>query len=388
VSTVAGRRRARAGVATGPDWTPSAILLTIVTAILLLLGLLMSFSASIVDAALEGDAFGIFRRQLLWAAVGAPVYWVVSRLPRDLLRRLAWPGMVLVLIALVLVLVPGVGLTRFGSSRWLGFGGLVFQPSELAKLVLLVWIADVLERKRPAVGGLHTTSHLLVPALPALAVLGLLVLLQPDLGTTILLGLIVAAVLWVEGLRLVVFLAGTAVGGLTVVFLTLIADYRSARLRGWLAPEDYPLGEGFQLLQSWVALGSGGLFGIGLGSSRGKWNFIPNPETDFVFAIIGEELGLVGAGGLVVLLLTLLLIGLNVASRAAPGFDRTVAFAVTTWIVGQALINIATVIGLLPITGITLPLVSAGGSSLLATLAALGLLANIARRQPDPVRGA
>lgn len=356
-----------------------AIGLTVVTLFLLLVGLLMSFSASIVDAAQDGDAFGIFRRQAVWAIIGVPVYLLASRLSRRALRALAWPGMLLSVIALVLVLIPGIGVSRFGSTRWLGIGGLVVQPSEVAKLVLLLWIADVLERKRPSDGSLHSTSHLLVPAVPALLVLGPLVLLQPDLGTTVLLAVIVGAVLWVEGIRLSIFGAAAAVATLAGGLLALVAPYRLARVRGWLRPEEFPLDEGFQLLQSWVALGSGGVFGIGLGSSRGKWNFIPNPETDFVFAIIGEELGLVGAGTIVVLFLALLLIGLHIAYNAAPGFDRTVAFAITTWIVGQALLNIATVIGLLPITGVTLPLVSAGGSSLVVTMAALGIVANVAR---------
>jgi cell division protein FtsW len=361
-----------------------AIGLSVITLFLLLVGLLMSFSASIVDAAQEGDAFGIFRRQAVWAAIGVPVYVVASRLPRSLLRTLSWPGMVLTSVALMLVLIPGIGVSRFGSNRWLGFGGFVFQPSEIAKLLLLLWVADVLERKRPADGSLHATSHLLVPAIPALAVFSLLVLLQPDLGTTVLLAVIVAAVLWIEGIRMRIFAAVATVGVIASALLAVLAPYRLARVRGWLWPERFPLDEGFQLLQSWVALGSGGVFGIGLGSSRGKWNFIPNPETDFVFAIIGEELGLVGAGTIVVLFLSLLLVGLHIAYNAQPGIDRTVAFALTVWVVGQALLNIATVIGLLPITGVTLPLVSAGGSSLVVTLAALGIVANVARFPSTP----
>jgi cell division protein FtsW len=360
-----------------------AIGLTVVTLFLLLVGLLMSFSASIVDAAQDGDAFGIFRRQAVWAAIGIPTYLLASRLPRSFLRTLSWPGMVLAGLALVLVVIPGIGVSRFGSTRWLGFGGLVVQPSEIAKLVLLLWIADVLERKRPHDGSLHTTAHLLVPAVPVLLVLSGLILLQPDLGTAVVLAVIVASVLWVEGVRLRIFAGVVTVGLLAAALLAAIAPYRLARVRGWLWPERYPLDEGFQLLQSWVALGSGGVFGIGLGSSRGKWNFIPNPETDFVFAIIGEELGLVGAGTIVVLFLALLLVGLHIAYNAAPGFDRTVAFAITAWIVGQALLNIATVIGLLPITGVTLPLVSAGGSSLVVTLASLGIVANVARFPAD-----
>lgn len=360
-------------------WPPGAIALTVITVLLLLLGLLMSFSASIVDAAQEGDAFGTFRRQALWTAIAVPAFAIATRFPRRNLRTLSWPLMFVTLVLLVLVVVPGVGETRFGATRWLGFGGFVFQPSEVAKLALLLWLADVLERKRPADGSLQSTEHLLIPAVPALVVLAVLVMLQPDLGTTVLLALIVAALLFVEGLKLRVMLGGLFAGVAAVTVLVLVAPYRVARIRGWLYAEEYAQAEGFQLVQSWVALGSGGVFGLGLGSSRGKWNFVPNPETDFVFAIIGEEIGLVGAIGLIVLFLTLLLLGLHTAFTAAPGYDRTLAFAITAWVVGQAFVNVGTVIGLLPITGVTLPLVSAGGSSLLVTMVALGLLINVAR---------
>jgi len=360
-------------------WPAGAIALTVVTVLLMLLGLLMSFSASIVDAAQDGDAFGTFRRQVTWALISLPVFAVATRFPRQHLRRLSWPLMLLTVLALVAVLVPGVGVTRFGATRWLGLGGLVFQPSEVAKLALLLWLADVLERKRPRDGTLHTTPHLLLPAAPALVVVGGLVMAQPDLGTTVLLGLIVSAMLFIEGIRLRMLVGGLALAAMAVAVLVLVAPYRVARIRGWLYAEEFSQAEGFQLVQSWVALGSGGVFGLGLGSSRGKWNFVPNPETDFVFAIIGEELGLVGATGLILLFATLLLLGLHVAFNAAAGYDRTLAFTVTTWVVGQAFVNIGTVTGLLPITGVTLPLVSAGGSSLLVTMVALGLLINVAR---------
>ena len=368
-------------------WPTPAIFIVVVTVVLLLFGLLMAFSASFVDAALDGDAFATFRRQALWAAIALPVAWLASRVPRTLVRRLAWPGLALAVLGLVLVLIPGIGVSRFGSRRWIGVGELVVQPSEVVKLLLLVWLADVLERKRPRGGDLHTTEHLMVPAVPALLVVAFLVLLQPDLGTTILLGVVVALVLWVEGLRLRWFLLGSGLATVAAIILAFAADYRSARIRGWLDPEAYALGEGFQLMQSWVALGSGGLTGLGPGSSRGKWNYLPNPGTDFIFAVIGEEFGLVGALAVVVLFVLLLGLGLHVAAVARPGFDRTLAFAITCWLVGQALLNIATVIGLLPITGVTLPLVSAGGSSLVITLTAIGLLVNVARDPaPAPTR--
>ncbi|MFA9445443.1 putative lipid II flippase FtsW [Egicoccus sp. AB-alg6-2] len=366
-------------------WNGDATALTVVTVVLLLTGLVMSYSASIVDAAEAGDPFGVFRRQLVWAALGVPAFVVTANLDHRIWRRLAWPLMAASLIGLLLVLVPGVGVTRFGSTRWLGFGPMVVQPSEVAKLAALLWIADVLERKRPRDGSLHTTAHLNVPAIPMLVLLAVLVLLQPDLGTTILLGLIVGAVLWVEGLPGKYVAVGAFLGLVSIAVLAVVAPYRLRRITGWLDPEADPLGTGYQLMQSLFALGEGGWFGVGLGSSRSKWNFVPNPETDFIFAIIGEELGLLGATLVLGLFAALLYFGLRAAYGAEEGFARTVAFGITAWIVGQALINIGTVTGLLPITGVTLPLVSVGGSSLVSTLVALGILVSIARSTPPVV---
>jgi cell division protein FtsW len=362
------------------SWSSDATALTVITLLLLLTGLVMSFSASFVDGAEAGDPFATFRRQLLWAGLGIPAFVLTANLDHRIWRRLSWALLVASLIGLALVLVPGVGVERFGSSRWLGVPPFVFQPSELAKLAALLWLADVLERKRPHDGSAFPNEQLLIPALPLLAVFGALVMAQPDLGTTILLALIIGAVLWVEGLPGRYVASALAAGVLAIGVLAAVAPYRVARIRGWLWPERYPLDEGFQLLQSWYALGSGGWFGVGLGSSRGKWNFIPNPETDFIFAIIGEELGLVGGVGVILLFSALLFFGLKVAYGAEDGFGRTVALAITAWLVGQALVNIGTVIGLLPITGVTLPLVSVGGSSLVSTLVALGILISIARR--------
>jgi cell division protein FtsW len=377
--------RLRARFDPGP-WTGDASAVTVVTVLLLLTGLVMSFSASFVDAAEAGDPFGVFRRQILWAALGIAGFVLAACVHHGRWRRLAWPLLLVSLAGLALVLVPGVGLTRFGSTRWLGFGPFVVQPSEIAKLATLLWTADVLERKRPKDGSLHEPSHLAIPAIPLLAVLAALVLAQPDLGTTILLGLIVGAVLWVEGLPGRYVGVGAVAAVAAVGALAVLAPYRLARVTGWLDPESDPLGSGYQLLQAKFAMGEGGVFGLGLGSSRAKWNLVPNPETDFIFAIIGEELGVAGAAGVLALFAALLWFGLRVAYAAEDGFGRTVAFGVTAWVVGQALINVGTVTGLLPITGVTLPLVSVGGSSLVSTLVALGTLVSIARRPPAPTR--
>lgn len=368
----------RASVA-GP-WTRHATALTLLAAALLLLGLVASFSASVATAAQEGDAFGVFRRQLTWAVLGLIAFTVVVRLDHRVWRTASWVLLPAALVGLAAVLVPGVGLSQGGATRWLAVGPLVVQPSELAKLALVVWLADVTARKRERRGGDELPlDHLLVPAVPVFALMSLLVMLEPDLGTTLLLALIVGLLLWVEGIPVRMVLAGGALGGALTWWAVTAASYRMRRIDGWLSPESDPLGAGFQLLQSLYALGEGGWTGVGLGSSRQKWNFVPNPETDFVFAIIGEELGLLGALLTLALFAGLLVTGLAVARSATDHFGRIVAFVITGWIVGQALVNVCTVTGLLPITGVTLPLVSAGGSSLVSTLVAVGILVAIAR---------
>ncbi len=367
----------------GP-WNQEAVALTVVVGLLLVVGLVMSFSASVVDAAESGDAFGILRRQAAWTVVGVPAFLLVAAVDHRRWRVLSWPLVIAAVVGLVLVLLPGVGLTRGGSTRWIGLGPFVVQPAEIAKLAVLLWLADVQQRKRRTGDGQPLSlSHQLVPAVPLMVLVTGLIVLEPDLGTAVVVAIIVSLVLYIEGVPMRLFATLTGAGVLLAGLLAVVADYRLDRITGWLSPESDPTGTGFQLLQSLYALGSGGLLGVGLGSSRGKWNFVPNPETDFVFAIIGEELGLLGALTVLALFGALLVLGMRVA-RQATGFARTVAFGITGWIVAQAMINVATVVGLLPITGMTLPLVSAGGSSLVSTLVALGILVSIARGLDAP----
>lgn len=381
VGSIVERRRS------GP-WTPEAASLAAVVATLVVLGLVMSFSASFVDAAETGDPFGVFRRQLLWVAVGVPLFLLTASLDHRIWRPLSWPLLAVSLAGLVVVLIPGIGLLEAGSRRWIAVGPFVVQPSEIAKLGTLLWLADVHARKRDR--GMEVQDdlgHLLVPALPLLALEAGLVMLEPDLGTALLLSMIVLLLLWVEGIALRALAAIGAVGAVLAGAAAFFEPYRFERLTGWWNPEADPLGNGYQLLQSLYALGSGGWFGLGLGSSRGKWNFVPNPETDFIYAIIGEELGLLGAMFVLLLFVAVLVVGLRVARRAPDHFGRLVAFGVTGWVVGQALVNIGAVTGLLPITGVTLPLVSVGGSSLVSTLLALGILVSIARSSEATTEG-
>ncbi len=385
---VAPLERLRALARPSGPWSRDAILLVVVTGLLLLTGLVMTLSASFVADAETGDAFATFVAQLQFALLGSVLFLAAARVDHRVWRPFSWWLLAACLFLLVLVLVPGVGLTRNGSTSWLAIGPVSLQPSEFAKLATLLWLVEVTTRKREAraarVGGRPedvelSTQHLLVPALPLLGLLTLLLMLQPDLGTTLLTALVVFLVLWFEGLPLRMFLGAVAAGLVAVVPMVVFEGYRMRRIVGWIDPEADPLGAGWQLLQSQYALGNGGWLGTGLGASRGKWKYIPNPETDFIYAIIGEEIGLVGALAVLGLFVALLVVGMRIAARARTRYARIVAAGVTAWVVGSALLNIGTVTGLLPITGVTLPLVSVGGSSLVSTLVALGILCSIAR---------
>jgi cell division protein FtsW len=272
----------------------------------------------------------------------------------------------------------GAGSVETGSDRWLALGPLRAQPSELAKLATVLFLADVMARKKARRGEL-TIDHLLIPAIPLLVLEGILIMLEPDLGTTLLVTGIVFLVLFIEGLQLRWFGMAAVVAAFSGLFLASTAAYRMDRIRGWLEAEADPMGAGWHLIQSLTALGSGGWLGTGLGTGRGKWNYVPNPHTDFIFAVIGEELGLLGAIATLSLFAVLTAVGLSVAMRATDGFARTVAFVISGWVAGQALLNVMTVVGLLPITGVTLPLVSAGGSSLVTTLVSLAIVVAISR---------
>jgi cell division protein FtsW len=365
--------------ASGP-WTAEALTLLVLVATLLVLGLVMTLSASLAEDAANGSAFSTFQRQATWAGLGLVALFVTARVDHRVWRPLAWVLLAASVVGLVMVLVPGVGLSQDGATRWIAVGPVIVQPSELAKIATLLWLADVAARKHALAGEQPLAlRHQLVPALPLFALLAALVLAEPDLGTTLLLALIVGLVLWFEGLPVRFVAVGLVVVGALTVVAIRVAGYRRDRIQGWLDPTADPGNTGYQLLQSLYALGSGGWFGLGLGSSRGKWAYIPNPETDFIFAIIGEELGLVGALFVLALFTGVLVAGLRVARQAHEPFGRVVAAGITAWLVGQAFLNIGTVTGLVPITGVTLPLVSVGGSSLVSTLLALGILLSIAR---------
>ena len=384
VPTLRRPRGGGAGAAADGGWRTAPALdhtLLLGAALLLLgVGVVMVFSSSSVEGIARYDDPAYFSvRQAVGLALGLPLLLLAPRVPLVVWRRVA-PLMLLGCL-LLLVAVLFTGRTVDGAARWIALpGGFQLQPSEPAKLALVLWGADLLVTKRRL---LHRPLHLLVPLVPGVGLVVVLVMLQPDLGTSIVLALVAVALLWHVGAPLWVFgvVATVVVAGTT--WLAFAAEYRRARITGFLDPFADPLGTGYQSVQGLYALSSGGWFGLGLGASREKWaDLLPNAHTDFIFAIVGEELGLLGAATVVGLFAVLAWAGLRVARRATDPFARLVAATLTTVLVGQAALNMATVVGLAPITGIPLPFLSYGNTALLTGCLSVGVLLACARTEP------
>jgi cell division protein FtsW len=358
----------------------SYYLIASASALLLGLGLVMVLSASSVTSyAASGSSFSVFVKQLMWVGIGIPLLLLANRMSTRVLRMLAYPLLLAGIGGLLLVLVPGIGVSAYGATRWVGVGSFTLQPSELAKLGLALWGADLLVRKKRRLG---EWRHLLIPLLPVATLLAMLVMLEPDLGTTLVIVTILMTLLWVVGSPARLFAGLLSIIGMLVTYLAVAEPYRLARLASFADPFKDSQDTGWQAVQGLYALASGGWWGVGLGASREKWSYLPNAHTDFILAIIGEELGLVGTLLVVVLFGVLAYGGIRVAQRSSDQFGRLVAAAITAWLVGQALINMGAVVGLLPITGIPLPLISFGGSSLLLTMFAIGILLSLAKTEP------
>lgn len=356
-----------------------AFLVTVCVGSLLLLGLIMILSASSVSSfETYGSSFLIFNKQLMWAALGFGGFIFFSRYDYRKLKNKGYLLLPFAGVLLLAVLIPGVGIVAGGSARWLGAGPLAFQPSELAKLALVLFLADVFSRKQESM--LQELPHTLLPFAPVLAGLALLVMMQPDMGTALLLGSIGLGMLFASGapLRYVTPMALLGAGAAT--FAALSADYRRERVLAFMDPWADPLNTGYHTIQSLIALGSGGWLGLGLGASRQKWSYIPNSHTDFIFAILGEEMGLLGTLTVLGLFGFIAYLGVRIARCARDRYGMLVASGITIWIAVQALVNMGAVTATMPITGVPLPLVSFGGSSLVVSLMAMGVLVNIAKQ--------
>ena len=366
--------------------------------LLLVIGLVMVFSATSVESyASGGNAYSPVTRQTIYALVGLAAFWIFQRLPVTTYRAIGGP--LLVVAILLVLLLDGLGLATKAhllhhglgpvhadtdNTNWLYVGSLQMQPSELAKLALTLWGAGVLADKGRRIARWGDVSR---PLFPVVALLFVIVGFN-DLGTTVCLVLLFLGLLWAAGVRTRVFvwLGGLLLAGMAA--LTIIAPYRVTRILTFagVGPADRDQTTAYQGLHGLYAIADGGWFGVGLGAGRLKWGWLPNGHNDFIFAVIAEELGVVGCFVVLGLLAVLAYTGLRIARRVTDPYRRMVAAAITVWLVGQATINIGGVVGLLPITGLPLPFISAGGTALVVTLAAVGMLAAFARAEPDAAK--
>ncbi|WP_018664077.1 stage V sporulation protein E [Heyndrickxia acidiproducens] len=357
---------------TNPD-----LLLIIITLSLLAIGLMMVYSASEIVAEYKyKDSFYFLKRQLLFAGLGVVAMFMMLRVDYWIWRRWAKPILIICFVLLILVLIPGIGLERNGSRSWIGVGAFSIQPSEFIKMALIAFLAKFLSEKQKYI---TTFKKGMLPALSLVFCAFAMIMLQPDLGTgTVMLGTCIIMI-FVSGARIAHFVMLGLVGLAGFVGLILSAPYRMDRITSFLDPWSSPLGTGFQIIQSLYAIGPGGLFGMGLGESRQKFFYLPEPQNDFIFAILSEELGFIGGTFVLVLFALLLWRGIRIALGAPDLFGSLLAVGIISMIAIQVMINISVVIGLIPVTGITLPFISYGGSSLTLMLVAVGILLNISR---------
>ncbi len=351
------------------------------TTMLVLLGLVMVLSASSVTSfRTSGSSYTEFKKQATFAVLGGIAFVVASRLPVQWLKRLALPIFV-VALGLQLAVFSGLGYEVKGNRNWLILPGIgTMQPSEFGKLALVLVGAVVLARKRKQIGSM---GHALIPFLPMALLIVALVMLGRDLGTVLVLLAITAGVLFVAGVRMRLFLIGAGVIVAGVIYMVQSSQNRMGRIDTWLGSCTEATDACYQKLHATYALADGGWWGVGLGASREKWSWLPEAHNDFIFAIIGEELGLPGSLVVVALYLALAFAAYRIIVNTDDYFVRIASGGIMVWIVGQAMINIGSVTGLLPIIGVPLPLVSAGGSALITTLASLGVLLSFARNDPE-----
>ncbi|MDN5899192.1 MAG: putative lipid II flippase FtsW [Brachybacterium sp.] len=353
--------------------------LIVVATLLVSVGLVMVLSSSAVLNISRGNSgfAGLFR-QGAFAAMGLVLLLLASLLPPGFYRRAAWPLLGIGLLLQCLVFVPGLGEEVDGNQNWIRIAGLTLQPSEFLKLALAVWLGALLSMKRPL---LHRPAHLLFPLLPGVLLSLGLVMLGHDLGTMLIMAMLVAAAMWVAGIPRRWFALAGAAGLLGILVLTITSANRMARITNWL----HGICEGdscYQSDQGLMGLAEGGWWGVGLGESRQKWGRLPAAQDDYIFAILGEELGLIGTLGVLLLFTVFALIMARMITRLDDGFMQITVAGISAWLLGQASVNMMVVTGLLPVIGVPLPFISSGGSALLASMLALGVLISFARREP------
>ncbi|MBI5078605.1 putative lipid II flippase FtsW [Candidatus Saganbacteria bacterium] len=345
--------------------------------VLVAVGLIMIFSASPTLAIRQGDAFYYVKRHVFYLVIGLLALYYGLHLDLENLKSKAFPVFIVSVLLLVLVFVPGVGLKVLGASRWIELGLLSFQPSELIKFTTVLFMAKRLSDNKVQI---ESFVHGMLPALAWLGLISVLILKQPDLGTAITVGATVIAMLFIAGaeIRQLLTLLGMALAGIVAISVT--SPYRLRRLIAYIDPWKDPQGIGFHIIQSLLAVGSGGFFGLGLGASRQKFFYLPQQFTDFIFAILCEELGFIGGVGVAVLFVVFAARGFRVALSASDRFRSLLVSGLVSWLTLQAVVNVMVVVGLIPTTGIPLPFISYGGTAVIVNLFSAGIVLNVSRR--------
>ena len=351
-------------------------LLHFIVCIMVSIGIIMVYSASSISAANRfGDSIHFLKRQSLFALIGFLLMLIVMKVRYQVLRRLSFPFFIGSIFLLMLVVIPGIGTTIGGSSRWFRIGPLSLQPSEIAKFALIIFFAASLSKKEKNV---KSFSVGFLPHLVVTLLLCALVLLQPDFGTAVMLFSLFFILMFVAGGKIRYLASVCAVGAVGCYFLISSVGYRLNRISAYLNPWEDPTSTGFQIIQSFLAFGSGGLWGTGLGNGKQKLFYLPEAHTDFIFSIIGEELGFIGVLLIIFLFIALCFCGVRIALKAPDLFGTYLALGITSLIVLHAIVNLGVVMGLLPTKGSTLPFISYGGTSLVVNLTGVGILLNIA----------
>jgi len=356
--------------------------LVIATFGLLFIGMVMILSASTTVSYKQfNNQYIIFLRQLMFAAIGVVLMMAISRLPKVFFLKWSVVALVISIVLLILVLIPSIGISVAGQRNWISlWGPFRLQPSEVAKLTLIVWGSAVLSKQIRS--KTTTWQNLLIPVFPVGLIISVLVILEGDLGTALIIGPILLSLFYAVGAPMKLFTWSAMAGLLAILYLSIQETYRIQRFLSWISPTVENQDAGWQVTHGKYALASGGWTGIGLGASREKWGWLPAAHTDFIFAVVGEEIGLVGTIIVLIFIGTIAYVALTLARETNDRFTKLIATSVMAWIVVQSIINIGAVLGLLPVTGVPLPLVSYGGSSLIFTLAAIGVLMAVLRSEP------
>jgi cell division protein FtsW len=357
--------------------------LLIATFGLLFIGMVMILSASTTVSYKQfNNQYIIFLRQLMFASIGIVMMMAISRLPKVFFFKWSKVALWISIVLLILVLIPSIGISVAGQRNWISlWGPFRLQPSEIAKLTLIVWGSVVLSKQIRS--KITTWQNLLVPVFPVGAVIAVLVIFEGDLGTALILGPILLSLFYAVGAPVKLFTWSAMAGLLGILILSIQESYRIQRFLSWINPTAENQDAGWQVTHGKYALASGGWTGIGLGASKEKWGWLPAAHTDFIFAVVGEELGLVGTLIVLALIGTIAYVALTLARKTNDLFTKLIATSVMAWIVVQSIINVGAVLGLLPVTGVPLPLVSYGGSSLVFTMSAIGVLMAVLRAEPN-----